>query len=398
MPGIKGLPLVFVMMGILISGWSLSSLNKKLLRNDQDKFVSLFFFAIILSTLSVAWASYSINTAIETLKMVMIYYLIVTTVNSPEKFRIFTWTIVILLTILAGMGILQAYGHDLSGTEMIWAADKQVWQIKGVGIFDNPNDIAYSVVFIVPFSFSLFLNKKKFLYKISALFLMGVSLYCIYLTESRGGVLALIFCLAVWLYYWTSHKKLRSMMLFAGFVMIIMAFSMQVSGYREDASAMGRIEAWSAGMSMLQAHPLIGAGKDQFFEYYNVDSHSSYVRAGAELGIIGLYAWLGILYSTIKYLSGVVRSNNLQWKIYAVSYLSFLGAYSCASIFSTRTYDIVFLTIIAITSAFSRITQEDFRQNNQSLTVNKGSFFNKTVAVITLCVLFIWKLFLIQVW
>lgn len=71
------------------------------------------------------------------------------------------------------------------------------------------------------------------------------------------------------------------------------AFSAQTGDYRDDNSSMGRIEAWVAGMSMLQQHPLVGVGKGQFLEHYSRDSHNSFVRAGAESGSLDSMHLLG---------------------------------------------------------------------------------------------------------
>ena len=399
-PGLKGYPLVFVVMGIVLVGWVLSPIQKKLFRTSQDKFVGLFFLAFVLSTISVNWITYSITTTIETLKIALIYFFIVTIVDTERRFKIVTWTIVILITIVGGMGVMQAYGYDITGAGMLWSKTKKVWQIKGIGNFDNPNDLAYSVVLVVPFAFGLFWKAKNIFSRVSAIFLSGLSIYCIYLTMSRGGLLALIFGLIVWWYFWISNIKLRRLTLILGVIGIVIAFSMQTEGYRSDESAMGRVEAWSAGMSMLQRHPVIGVGKGQFMEYHERDSHSSYVRAGAELGILGLYAWLGMIYFSLKSLWRLAgNTGGTKWKLYTTGYSAFIGSYACASIFSTRTYDIVFLVVVAITSAFDRLSAQVADNPYNPITAkNENSFFNRTVAILTVSVLLVWKLFLIQVW
>lgn len=399
MPELKGTPLVVALMGILLLGWLLSPVQKKLFRTHQDKFMGLFFLAIILSTISVNWISYSINTIIETLELALIYFFIVTVVDTGKKIKIATWAISILMATVGGIGILQAYGYDITGAGMLFSAHKKVWQIKGIGIFDNPNDLAYSIILVVPFAFSLFLKAKNIFNRISAIFLLVLSIYCIYLTRSRGGFLVLVFCLVVWVYSWISDVKFRRLALFLGVIIAIVAFSIQTENYRSDKSAMGRVEAWAAGMSMLQSHPIIGVGKEQFMEYHERDSHSSFIRAGAELGLLGLYAWLGIIYFTFKSLRRLAYEKNIvEQKLYVTSYTAFIGAYTCASIFSTRTYDIVFLVIVAIIAALDRISQEANNFNNLTADENERVFINKPVAVLTLAVLLVWKLFLLQVW
>ena len=179
------------------------------------------------------------------------------------------------------------------------------------------------------------------------------------------------------------------------------AFSAQTGDYRDDNSSMGRIEAWVAGMSMLQQHPLVGVGKGQFLEHYSRDSHNSFVRAGAELGFIGLYAFVGVVYYGILFLVGTKRrfvvSNDFD--VYRTGYLGFFAAYLVGSIFSTRTYDIVFLVAVALTGALQRLSIGKNKVSEgpgEALFIKK--LWNNYVFTITLGIIAAWKLFLVQVW
>lgn len=402
-----GAPIVFIVMGCLLACWFISDTEKKLFRTPIDKYFALFFVMFVISTRNAGWLYYTLEMVTETFKIALIYWFIITIVNSEERLKVATWTIVLLMSVVGLMGVLQTYGYDITGAGMYWASDKQVWQIKGVGLFDNPNDMAYSVVLIVPFVIGLFLVSSNLLVKLSAVVIFFIATYCIFLTNSRGGYLALCMSCVTWVYFWISSRNLRRMAFVLGLIGVIAAFSFQTSNYREDKSSMGRVEAWAEGMDMLIEHPLIGVGKGQFREHHKLDSHSSYVRAGAELGIIGLYAFIGILYSSILILmSGdkeVLLSEDHQasgknWKLYRIGFISYICSYCVASIFSSRSYDIVFMIIIALTSVLCRLTVDlQAKKKLSDIAVNKG-IWNKKVMMLTLFTLIIWKIFLIQVW
>ena len=394
MPGIKGLPLVFVMMGVLLLCWIFSPIRKELFRTTIDKFMYLFFSAIIISTISVNWITYSVTTTIETLKIALIYFFTVTIVNSEKRFKIASWTIVVLMTMVAGMGIMQYYGYDITGAGMLWEANKGIWAIKGIGNFDNPNDLAYSVVLVVPFALGLLFKSKNIVNKLIAMLFSGLSVYCIFLTHSRGGFLSLVFCLAAWSYLWISNKGMKYVILIMGTIAVLISFSVNTEGYRNDNSSMGRVEAWGTGMTLLENNPMFGVGKGQFIEYHERDSHSSFVRAGSELGIFGLYAWLGVIYSALIFLiRHLGERSSGKWKLYLIAYTAFLIAYTCGSFFSTRTYDIVFIIIVAMVVILQRITKETTSQDK-----NEKIFINKNVVILTAGVILGWKLFLMQVW
>ncbi len=392
---VRGLPLVFVVMGTVLAAWFLSPVDKRVLRTAQDKYILLMFVMMVVSTVQVGWIQYSIGTFVETLKMALIYLFITTLVDTEERFRSITWIIMTLMTIVAAMGVLQSYGYDIVGTGMIWAPDKLVWQIRGAGNFDNPNDLAYSVVLVVPFALGAFL-RGDFIQKACSVVMLLVSSYCIYLTNSRGGQLALVFSLMVFLVFWVNSPKIKKLAVIVGAVVVLIAFSIETGDYRDDESSMGRVEAWVKGMDLLQQHPLLGVGKDQFREYHKRDTHNSYVRAGAELGLPGLFAFLGIILFSMRNLLLLLKSDEYgQDRHYIVGLFSFLGGYAVASIFSTRTYDIIFLTVVALSSALCRIAAKKSPFDESSFTVK---MFNRSTVGVTIGVLLTWKIFLMQVW
>lgn len=396
MPGLRGTPVVFVVMAVLLTGWVLGPEKKEFFRTAQDKYYGLFFVMVVVSTLSVGWLGYSFEMAVETFKIALIYWFTVTLVKTEHQFRTVTWTLVLFMALVGAMGVLQFYGYDITGSGMVWAPDKELWQIRGAGLFDNPNDLAYSVMLVVPFALGGFARSGDILARGMFAGLLLLALYCIYLTQSRGGYLALVCCCVTWFYFWVSDRSLKRMVLVVGLVAVLAAFTVKTRDYRSDASSMGRVEAWTEGMEMLKSHPLIGVGKDQFREFHKRDSHSSYVRAGAELGFIGLFAFIGILYSGLRTL-GEERVERLgpDWKLYRTAYLAYLSSFLVASLFSTRTYDILFMIVIALTGVTRRFILDRLEPEEEGSV--REQLWNGRVVAYTILVLVLWKLFLRQV-
>ena len=220
-PGLEGARLVLYLMVILLIGLLFSPIEKKLIRSPQDKYAGLFFIAIVISTLTLFWIPYIIETSIETFKLALMYYFIVIVVNTEERFKIVVWTMVVLMAIVALMGILQYHGYDITGSGMIFADDKGVWQIRGIGNFDNPNDLAYSVVLSVPFALGFLFQSKGFLGRLSGVAILAISVYCIYLTRSRGGQVALAAALFTWVYFWVKNPKRKRQIIIVAIVGIM---------------------------------------------------------------------------------------------------------------------------------------------------------------------------------
>lgn len=400
--GVKDTRLVFYTMGILLPAWFMAPFPKKLFQSPQDRFVLLFYGWFVMSTLTLFWLSYTIETFTETLKLAIIYYFTVTIVDSEKRLKTTCWTMVFFMSLVALMGVLQYYGIDWTDAGMMWSDDKQVWQIRGIGSFDNPNDLAYSVVLVVPFMLGLFFATDSFLVRAAAVAVLYLNAYCVYLTRSRGGQLALGVCLLTWTYLWLTDPVWKKRIRIVVIVGILVIFSVQTGGYRDDESAMGRIEAWVAGFAMMQAHPILGVGKGQFLEYFPRDSHNSYVRAGAELGVVGLYAFIGILFFSFMSLRHAPSDTlHLKWRLYHSSLGSFLASFAVASLFSTRVYDVVFMTVVSLTGILGRLmsqeAQEEEIEELPAVLVEKG-VWNKQVFGLTIATIVVWKLFLVQVW
>lgn len=386
--GLVGTRIVFYVMGFMSIAWLISDIKKELIRTQLDKFVVFFLIWCSVSTINTHWMSYVVETSIEQLKLLLIYFLVITVINTKARFHIALWCIVGFMFLVATMGILQAFGIDLTGAGMGFAPDKGVWQIRGAGNFDNPNDLAYSVVLIVPFALGRLLVGPGLAIRFFCFGTLTTALYCIYLTQSRGGLLALIVCLAFWFLSWARSPTLKRAALVVSLVGVIATFSLQTSGYRNDGSAMGRVEAWVAGMEMIQSHPLLGVGKGQFTEHHLRDSHNSYVRAGADTGFVGLYAFVGILFTLFYFLKRPECS--AEMRVYHSGFVGYFSSFAVGSIFSTRTYDIVFFVMVAMMGACSRFI---FPESE----LMRGNIWNEKILISTITVFVIWKIFLIQV-
>ncbi len=65
---------------------------------------------------------------------------------------------------------------------------------------------------------------------------------------------------------------------------------------------MGRYEAWSTGLTLFHGSPIYGVGPGQFVEYHYLTAHNSFVLAVAELGFVGLFLFVAIVYVSAKML------------------------------------------------------------------------------------------------
>lgn len=161
-----------------------------------------------------------------------------------------------------------------------------------------------------------------------------LTLVSVIFSYSRGALLALLALLLFWLVY-----SKRKWIVILGLTVLVFAAIPLIPGqwyrrmetikdYQEDASAMGRVNAWWFAYNLAKERPLIGGGFKTFvpplFQIYAPDpnsvhdSHSIYFEVLGEHGFPGLLLFLLLLYSCFSSLHRInrlarSRSGSLQW-------------------------------------------------------------------------------------
>ena len=122
--------------------------------------------------------------------------------------------------------------------------------------------------------------------------------------------------------------------------------------YKQEVTAYARIDYWKAGARMFIHHPLLGVGAGMFPDLYTSYggwdqpwrvSHNTYVTAAAELGIGGIFAYLGLLWFTIKdnwrsYRKYLEEGSSPWMLAMAAALLVGMGGFAVGSMFQTVLY------------------------------------------------------------
>jgi len=169
-------------------------------------------------------------------------------------------------------------------------------RVRWRGVLQDPNELALTTGICLPFAFAFFEQKRKFsrlLILIYALVIIGT---CIVLTQSRGGQMVFTTVLAV---YFIKKYGLKGALIGAIFALPLILLGGRGSEEAEE-SANERSEILAEGLMIWKAFPLTGCGFRQFTEHFWLTAHNAYLLALSELGPFGFFAWLSMIYLTLK--------------------------------------------------------------------------------------------------
>ncbi len=263
-----------------------------------NKGVDLPQFALLPILLVFVWLSLGVGggwwggivPALNTLLPPMLLFVIISgSVRSLTELRIYSLVLIACACTLVYHGYLQVtFGMGWTGIPMIEG------RITYSGIFSDPNDMGLLIVLSIALSIYQLKIATSKLAKLVMLAAVGWLLYGVYLTDSRGTMLATIAVLGLEL--WKSYGKTAVIVLGAAAVPVLIATTRLAELDADEASAEGRIDAWYEGIQMLTQYPVFGVGWQMFSDHHGLTAHNSVVLAMAELGFTGYVIWLAFVF------------------------------------------------------------------------------------------------------
>jgi O-antigen ligase len=176
---------------------------------------------------------------------------------------------------------------DTSGTSL--------WRVRGLGILNDPNDLGQAIVMCLPLLFAGW-RARRLLRNLLWVVAPGALLvYTVYLTHSRGALVGV----GVLLLYALRNRLGTVRAALVAVLGLGVLLGSGLGGGREfstqEESAGQRVEAWYEGLQMLRENPMFGIGYGRFTDFHNLTAHNSFVLCFAETGLLGLFAWVGLL-------------------------------------------------------------------------------------------------------
>lgn len=177
-------------------------------------------------------------------------------------------------------------------------------RVRYRGELHDPNEVSLTICagalsMLIGFA----LRKRRLGWTVFYMVGVGIVFWTVFLTQSRGGLVAAMLVPAIWLV--RKYGPLSLLPAVAVALPVLMLGGR--TGEAADMSTTLRYEAWATGLDMFHHSPIFGVGPRQFGEHFFLTAHNSYVLTLAELGIPGMFFFVCVLYLSIKCLLVGVR-------------------------------------------------------------------------------------------
>ncbi len=248
------------------------------------------------------------------------------------------------------------------------------------GILENPNDLAINIAINFPLCMAFMFAAKGGLRKIVWAVSMIVMMYCVLITYSRSGMIALVITCVICL--WEYGVKQRRTMLLMGaglFGVIALGVSLStphfiarfksltqgnIEGSGDRGSLDAREELLKRSIALALQHPLFGVGPGNF-PVLSGDwhvAHNSYTELAAEAGFPALFLFLLLFalcfrkVAATRKLPGYEADENI--KLWTSALWAGLAAYMFGSLFASTEYLLYPYFLVGYVSALYRIASK----------------------------------------
>jgi O-antigen ligase len=309
-PAVSGIPFynVLIVVCLIVAAPAIyAQLRAGIRRSPATVCLVGILAAIVLSLLAqwdwlAAWSA-----GLEFAKVVAYFLLMIAVLRTPRRFSLFLGLVVALTTTLAAIAVAHFYGqlevgairHAREVTYDAASGDQiSALRLSAFGVFSDPNDLSMIIVLSMLICLGGICYPKLGAFRlplIGNLLFLGFALA---LTQSRGGLLALMAGLGAFLVCRFGLSQ-RSVALVALFPLLLVLFGgrqADIKGGISSGTGSSRTDLWYAGLQMIKWQPLTGVGHGRFVEKEGLVAHNSYVQALAEWGLIGGTMFVGLFY------------------------------------------------------------------------------------------------------
>lgn len=375
--------------------WLVLILFKKEYRIQNSKImfsILAFTFAVGLANIIGAdpynsfWSNYERMEGYVTILHLLLYFAILRSILRTRR----DWSVFLNLMLISGTlaGLFAIVMPSINAPRYVIEYGARI-----SGTMGNPPFLASYLLLIAFIGLILIVRTQKYLLRICYVAAVLLNLMAIYLTSSRGAILAgLIGSIILLIYFipekydkrnerWFKKRVLSYAALFVIIAVVIISFAdiefvskdrtfSRFASMFSDRSVETRFYAWKISLHGIKERPLLGWGQENFLSLYTIvqipftEEHAWVDRAHNILidwlvnaGFIGLISYLGIFVSAIAVLMIAIRNRTIQEKEGVVIIIAII-IYFIQNLFTFDTIN-TYLVFFALLAYIDNIADDD---------------------------------------
>jgi O-antigen ligase len=245
-------------------------------------------------------------------------FLILISISIVDTLSRLRWTV---LTLIGSYGFASLYVlREWQKGHLAYRNFRPGW------IVGDSNYFATAAVFAIFLAFYFMHDKRPRWEKVYCIVCLLLTILAVTLCASRGGFLGLV--AAALFLVWHTKRRVRNLVLMSALVLPL-SLALPVSPLHrfldpstDYGSTQFHLEAWKAGLRMIEAHPIAGIGLGNFkplmpsymasgmIIHVETVAHNMFIEVAAELGLPALLIFLGIFWFTYRTLGKLRRSSS----------------------------------------------------------------------------------------
>jgi O-antigen ligase len=298
--------------------------NKRWLPNAQHGAYLAFALAVLVCWAMSPWSDKGQPVVEDWLKIVVFYFLLVTTINDEEGLK----TIAVGFLVVMGLYLLHSFREYLGGRHTY-----RMGIARMIGVdqtLGDPNSFGASIVFALPIVVAVWRSGLGGrLGRWLLVGYVGLSSLCVLLTGSRSSLLGL----AIWfmIVIWNTRYRMVALAGFAAaapLAFVALPESLQtrfetiinpeVGPANARESGEGRLHGFFTGFKLWEHSPLSGVGPGAWrpATRSKIESHNLYGQLMGEMGALGVITFVALLGCFWMNLRAVkrLRGHFPEWK------------------------------------------------------------------------------------
>lgn len=279
--------------------------------------------------------------SVETMvRAYIVFYLIYNSIFGKEDLLLAFKVIVLSIFLSSVISFFASFGLNAFSVETLLTVFSQ----RFAGTIFDPNYFAMAVAASLPLAIVIILRERTWLMRIMWIVMILFLIFSIIISQSRTGIFstAVIF---IYTMYYLAKKRRKEIFVFIvpiATVLILlpgifwhrfaMFWQSLTAGVRADMSMMHRIELLNAAFDVFMRNPIFGVGLNNFsaiaarYTHYPMVCHNTYLEIASNLGVIGLIAFVLILYKGFSLPGKVMHDSELSDLAWAIR-AGLLGCY-----------------------------------------------------------------------